>query len=78
MLGTMLLASMGSAHAATTFDLSGTFQMRDPSDALMQHDETIANVSMVMDYATGRFEVNDFSSDQPFFGVLWTAHEFSM
>ena len=51
-IGTVLLASMGSAHAATTYDLSGTFQMRDPSGALMQHDQTIDNVSMVLNHAT--------------------------
>jgi len=70
-----LLASMGSVQAAS-FDLAGTFQMRDPGGALIHNDTTlIGEMHLDMGAGTGTAMV---VSSMPFFGFMWTAHDFTL
>ena len=71
----LLAATAGTAQAAV-YDFAGTFQMRDPTGALMQNDTTLTG-TMDMDLGTGAATAS-ISSTMPFFGSMWTAHNITM
>jgi len=68
-----LLAATTTAAQATVFDFAGTFQMRDPTGALMQNDTTLTG-TMDLDMGTGAATAS-IASTMPFFGSMWTAHD---
>ena len=73
----ILAASVVSVSAqATTFDFTGTFQMRDPGGNLMQNDTTLLG-DMDMDMGTGAGTAN-IATTMPFFGFIWTAHDITI
>lgn len=67
----------GPANAVVVnFDFSGTFEMYDPSGALMWHDETLTGtISMDMVTFGGTATMQDST---PFYGSYWTAHDIQL
>lgn len=66
LIGTLLVAS-ASVHA-TTYDVSGTFVMLDPSGA--QTGVTDNTITGTFNDTSGSLNL---TTSQPFFGFLWTA-----
>lgn len=74
-----LVAGLAAAPAkavVVNFDFAGSFDMYDPSGALMWHDETLTG-SISMDLLTfgGTATMQDST---PFFGLYWTAHDIQL
>ena len=72
----LIAANVASVAEAAVFDFAGTFQMRDPTGALMQNDTTLTG-TMDLDMGTGAATASIVST-MPFFGSMWTAHDITM
>lgn len=72
-----LLLATGAAQAAS-FDFAGSFSMWDSTGGQVGMTDTTVTGSFNFDFATGTGVGGQMSSTTPFFGVLWTADNFSM